>query len=268
MEDKIIYLKASELTAKNQVRLDKKSPTAIEHIEKLAKSIGAKIKDGEYYGVREPLTIIYKNEIPIIHKGENRWLAATKVDPEMLLPCIIKSYDDALEAHLDQVTENSLRRGLNIFETAKAIAVDKEHGLKNDEIADIYGLSNKTVISKYLGVFKLSKAKQNIIKESYISDLNMISKLNKVPEESIQELRKLLQDGMPAKKAISKVLNKDKPEKPKTFPLSFSEDTFKKLCKLVDIDFDDLTEDDKPSEIISDALDQLMNPKRGLEQDA
>ncbi|HAT3632044.1 TPA: chromosome partitioning protein ParB, partial [Citrobacter freundii] len=91
--------------------------------------------------------------------------------------------------HLDHATENSLRRDLNIFERALSIKTDKDNGLTTDQIIAAHGLSNKTVVSKYMSVFRLAKPKQKLVQESFIGDLNLIGKLDKVAEDDMKELR-------------------------------------------------------------------------------
>ncbi|MGE1110083.1 hypothetical protein ACQJ2X_29930, partial [Bacillus wiedmannii] len=103
----------------------------------------------------------------------------------------------------------------NIFERALSIKTDKDNGLTTEQLIAVHGLSNKTVVSKYMSVFRLSKPKQKIVQESYINDLNLLSKLMKVSDEDVKELRQRCEGGEQAKKVINELLTRSRqlPEK-------------------------------------------------------
>lgn len=51
-----------------------------------------------------------------------------------------------------------------------------------------------------MSVFRLAKPKQKLVQESFIGDLNLIGKLDKVAEDDMKELRQRLEGGETAKK--------------------------------------------------------------------
>ncbi|EBU7272558.1 chromosome partitioning protein ParB [Salmonella enterica subsp. enterica serovar Heidelberg] len=256
----IRVLKLSQLTPnKKQDRRDWESPVAREHIEKLKKSIGMRMPDGSLYGIRERIVVkpgASENEFVIL-KGESRWRAGSELEKEIgeeiETECEIKSYDDKVIEHLDHATENSLRRDLNIFERALSIKTDKENGLTTDQIIAAHGLSNKTVVSKYMSVFRLAKPKQKLVQESFIGDLNLIGKLDKVAEDDMKELRQRLEGGETAKKVINELLNRSKPkqEKEPQYRLALSRSQYSAILSLLDLNPEDI---DNPEEDIAELL--------------
>ncbi|TDN48080.1 ParB/RepB/Spo0J family partition protein [Scandinavium goeteborgense] len=251
----ILVLKLSQLEPKKQDRVDWNSPTARADIEKLKRSISATLPDGSMYGIRERILVGPANsngKYPII-KGETRWRSGTEINPEMETECEVRRYDDKVIEHLDQVSENTLRRPLNIFERAQSIKTDKDNGLSTDQIIAIHGLSNKTVVSKYLSVLRLDKAKLRIVKESYIGDLNLIGKLAKIPDQDVKELRQRLEGGEIAKKVIADILGRSKvrPEATEVYKVAFSRDQYSAILQLLDLDPADI---DNPEEDITTLL--------------
>lgn len=256
----IRVLKLSQLTPnKRQDRRDWGSPVAREHIKKLKKSIGMRMPDGSLYGIRERIVVkpgASENEF-IILKGESRWRAGSELEKEIgeaiKTECEIKLYDDKVIEHLDHATENSLRRDLNIFERALSIKTDKDHGLTTDQIIATHGLSNKTVVSKYMSVFRLAKPKQKLVQESFIGDLNLIGKLDKIAEDDMKELRQRLEGGETAKKVINELLNRSqpKPKKEPQYRLALSRSQYSAILSLLDLNPEDI---DNPEEDIAELL--------------
>ena len=192
MNSELKELKLSQLVPnKKQDRRDWESVAARDHIEKLKRSIGLELSDGSLYGIRERLVVkatATPDQYQII-KGESRWRAGTEINPDMVVKCEVCSYSDKVIEHLDHATENSLKRDLNLFERALSIKTDKDNGLNTEQIIAVHGLSNKTVVSKYMSVFKLSPVKQKLIQSSLIMDLNLVSKISKIDDSDIKELR-------------------------------------------------------------------------------
>jgi len=258
-------LKLSQLVPnKKQDRKDWESPTAREFIEKLKKSISLQNADGSLYGIRERIVVkpsTNEDEFIII-KGESRWRAGVEVGQELGIDlsteCEVKVYEDKVTEHMDHATENSLHRVLNIFERATSIKVDKDNGLTTDQIIAVHGLSNKTVVSKYMSVFRLSKPKQKIVQESYINDLNLISKLDKVSEEDLKELRQRLEGGEPAKKVINELINKSKPktEKEPQYRLALTRSHYAAILELLELNPEDI---DNPQENIDELLKNRLD---------
>lgn len=265
----IKVLKLSQLKPnKKQDRRDWDSKKAREHIEKLKKSIGMVLNDGTLYGIRERIVVKPNPAVEgeyIIHKGESRWRAGIEVGTENGLDleteCEIRTYDDKVIEHLDHTTENSLRRDLNIYERALSIQTDKNNGLTTDQIIAAHGLSNKTVVSKYMSVFRLTSPKQKLVQESFIGDLNLINKLDRVAEDDIKELRQRLEGGEVAKKVINEMLNRHKPkvEKEPQFKVSFNRPHYAYILKILDLDPEDIDNpDENLEELLKNRLDELM----------
>ncbi|ERK05607.1 hypothetical protein L580_3317 [Serratia fonticola AU-P3(3)] len=269
MMPKFKMLKMSQLrSSKGQDRGDWSSPTAREEIEKLKKSIGLEI-NGELYGIRERIVVKPgKNDNEYyIHKGETRWRAATEIGNERGIDieseCEIIEYDNKVIEHMDHATENSLRRKLNIYERASSIKTDKDNGLTTEQIIALHGLSNKTVVSKYMAVFRLSKPKQKLLQESYILDLNLISKLDKVSDDDMKELRQRLEGGEKAAKVINELLSKGKKpvDKETLYKVTFSRSQYSVILGLLDLNPADI---DNPNEdiveLLKNKLEELATP--------
>lgn len=259
-------LKLSQLIPnKKQDRRDWDSPSAREHIEKLKRSIGLELPDGSLYGIREML-MVKETSTPDqyqIIKGESRWRAGSEIDPDMVVRCEVSSYTDKVLEHLDHATENSLKRDLNIFERALSIKTDKDNGLTTEQIIAVHGLSNKTVVSKYMSVFKLSPVKQKLIQSSFIMDLNIVSKLNKIDDSDIKELRTRCEGGEVPKKVIAELLARvnPKPQKEKEFRLSLNESHYKNILTLVGLDPEDLNNSDEDIELLlKSKLEEKFQP--------
>lgn len=263
--------KLSQLKPKNnQDRKDWNSPSAREHIEQLKRSIGLELPNGKIYGIREPIVVKrgQDDDSFVILRGESRWRAGREVEEEkgIELECEIKvvSYDDKVLEHLDHVSENTLKRPLNIFERAASIKKDKDNGLSTEQIIAIHGLSNKTVVSKYMSVFRLSKAQQKIVQDSFINDLNLINKLAKVSDDDIKELRQRCESGEQAKKVISEILNRNIERAPKepTYRISLSKSHYSVILELLNISPEDIDNPEEDIEtILKNKLDELASPE-------
>lgn len=261
----IITLKLSQCVPnKKQDRRDFESPLAREHIEKLKASIGLVLPNGSLYGIRERL-VVKASSTPdeyIILKGENRWRAGTEIDPDMEVECEVRNYDDKTIEHLDHATENSLHRDLNIFERALSIKTDKDNGLTTEQLIAVHGLSNKTVVSKYMSVFRLSKPKQKIVQESYINDLNLLSKLMKVSDEDVKELRQRCEGGEQAKKVINELLTRSRqlPEKEPVYRVAFTQSQYSAILELLDLNPEDMNNPDEDIELLlKNRLEELSS---------
>lgn len=268
-------VKLSQLKAnRKQDRRDWSSPSAREHIEKLKRSIGMELPNGELYGIREPIVVKESSEQDayIILRGESRWRAGCEVQDEknVELSCDIKivNYDDKVLEHLDHATENTHKRPLNIFERAASIKQDKDNNLTTEQIMAIHGLSNKTVVSKYLGVFRLTKPQQKIIQESFINDLNLINKLAKVADDDIKELRERCQNGEQAKKVINEILGRNAQRTPKepSYKLSLSKSQFSTILNLLDLKAEDIDNPEEDIEtLLKSKLEELAEPYKSDE---
>ena len=248
-------LPVTQLTpTKKQDRIDWHSPTAREHINKLKKSISTLMPDGSLYGVRERIVVkpTTDPEIFEIIKGESRWRAAMEISNEMLVDVEVRIYKDKKLEHYDHVTENSLHRSLNIWERASSIKKDKDNGADTETLMAIHGLSNKTVVSKYMGVFKLTRAQQKLTQSSYINDLNMISKLAKLSDIDAKEMLKRCEDGEQPKKVLTELLNRAKPEikKEPVIKFSFSRSQCNTILELLGLNPDDMDNPDEDIEIL------------------
>lgn len=267
MNSELKELKLSQLIPnKKQDRRDWDSAAAREHIEKLKRSIGLELADGSLYGIRERLVVKSTNtpdQYQII-KGESRWRAGSEINPDMVVKCEVCSYEDKVIEHLDHATENSLKRDLNLFERALSIKTDKDNGLTTEQIIAVHGLSNKTVVSKYMSVFKLSPVKQKLIQGSLIMDLNLVSKLSKIDDNDIKELRSRCEGGEVAKKVIAEILARSnpKPVKEKEFRLSLNESHYKNILSLVGLDPEDLNNSDEDIELLlKSKLEEKFQPE-------
>lgn len=268
----IKMLKLSQIVPnKKQDRRDWDSPAAREHIEKLKKSFSVVLPDGSLYGIRERL-VVKPTSNPdeyVLHKGESRWRAGTELDSEMEVECEIRSYEDKVIEHLDHATENSLKRDLNIFERAVSIKADKDNGLTTEQIIAVHGLSNKTVVSKYMGVHRLSNPKKKVIQESYIQDLNLITKLAKVSDDDIKELRQRCEAGETAKKVINELLgrNKTRTEKEPQYRVSLSKSHYTVILELLELNPADMDNPEEDIEaLLKGRLDELATSDTSPEQ--
>ena len=262
---------------RKQDRRDWSSPLAREYIEKLKRSIGMELDEGKVYGIREPIVVKRsqdENEY-IILRGESRWRAGCEIEKEkgIELNCEIKivSYDDKALEHMDHATENSLKRPLNIYERAASIKQDKDNGLTTEQIIAVHGLSNKTVVSKYMSVLRLTKAQQKIVQDSYINDLNLIHKLAKVSDDDIKELRQRCESGEQAKKVINDILSRsvEKPAKEPSYRLSLSNSQLSAILSLFELDANDIDNPEEDyEELLKSKLEELTNPIKGEETES
>ncbi|HFQ9467569.1 TPA: ParB/RepB/Spo0J family partition protein [Escherichia coli] len=267
--ENIKTVKLSQLKPrKKQDRKDWSSPTAREYIEKLKRSIGLEMPDGSLYGIRETIVVTPgpgEDEYTIL-RGESRWRAGSEVEQEknVEITCEIKivTYEDKVIEHMDHATENSHKRPLNIYERAMSIKQDKDNGLTTEQIIALHGLSNKTVVSKYMGVFRLNKLQQKIVKDSFINDLNLINKLAKISDDDIKELRHRCEEGEQAKKVIGDILNRNKPrpEREPSYRISFSKSQYSAILELLDLNPEDI---DNPDEDIEEILKSKLEEISG-----
>lgn len=261
----IIKLKLSQCVPnKKQDRRDWESPAAREFLEKLKASIGLQLPDGKLYGIRERIVVKPSSTEGeyIILKGESRWRAGTEIDPDMEVECEIKIYDDKTIEHLDHATENSLKRDLNIYERALSIKTDKDNGLTTDQLIAVHGLSNKTVVSKYMSVFRLSKPKQKFVQESFVNDLNLLGKLAKVSDDDMKELRQRCEAGEQAKKVISELIARGKPtqEKEPVYRLAFTQSQYSVILELLDLNPEDINNPEEDLEVLlKNRLEELSS---------
>lgn len=275
---KLLKVKLNQLKPnRKQDRRDWGSPLAREHIEKMKRSIGMELSDGVVYGIREPIVVkeTSDNDSYIILRGESRWRAGCEVQDEkgIELECEIKivSYEDKVLEHLDHATENTHKRPLNIFERASSIKQDKDNGLTTDQIIAVHGLSNKTVVSKYMSVFRLSKLQQKIVQDSFINDLNLINKLSKILDDDIKELRNRCEGGEPAKKVINDILGRSnqKPIKEKPYRLSLSKSHLSAILSMLDLSAEDIDNPEEDIEtLLKSKLDELITPYTNIESDS
>ena len=182
------------------------------------------------------------------------------------LECEIKivSYEDKVLEHLDHATENTLKRPLNIYERAASIKKDKDNGLTTEQIIAVHALPNKTVVSKYMAVFRLSKPQQKIVQDSFINDLNLIHKLAKVSDEDIKELRQRCESGEQAKKVINEIINRNIERAPKepAYRISLSKSQYSAILELLNINPEDIDNPDEDIEtILKNKLEELVSPE-------
>lgn len=129
-------------------------------IEELAESI-------KQFGVIQPLIVKKKGEYYEIIAGERRWRASKKAGLKKI-PVIIKDYDDK-EILKISLIENLQREDLNPIEEAQAYQkLQKEYGLKQDEIASSVSKS-RTAITNTMRLLRLDERVQKMIMDNLIS---------------------------------------------------------------------------------------------------
>ena len=129
-------------------------------IEELADSI-------KKYGVIQPLIVQKKGNYYEIIAGERRWRACRKIGLKKV-PVIIRDYDETDQLKISLI-ENIQRENLNPIEEALAYKnLQKNYGLKQDEIAESVSKSRAN-ITNTMRLLKLSEKVQNMIVENLIS---------------------------------------------------------------------------------------------------
>lgn len=129
-------------------------------IEELAESI-------KQFGVIQPLIVKKKGEYYEIIAGERRWRASKKAGLKKI-PVIIKEYDDK-EILKISLIENLQREDLNPIEEAQAYQkLQKEYGLKQDEIASSVSKS-RTAITNTMRLLHLDERVQKMIMDNLIT---------------------------------------------------------------------------------------------------
>lgn len=205
-----------------QDRDDMDSEASAEHIRALAESIKLKLPNGRQYGIRRPIEVRPADSEGFyeIIAGENRWRAAQLAGLEMV-PITIKDGDE-IEARLDHVTDNALRRDLNLWQQACSIQRDQEEfKMSTEQVIVAHGLRNKTQLSKLMAVFKLPEEAQSFVKKGLCQDVNLVYDLRKLQPEQLSKLAtRVMSKGESFPAALKAVLPKEpKPAKePKATP--------------------------------------------------
>jgi ParB/RepB/Spo0J family partition protein len=205
-----------------QDRDDMDSEASAEHIRALAESIKLKLPNGRQYGIRRPIEVRPVDSAGLyeIIAGENRWRAAQLAGLEMV-PITIKDGDE-IEARLDHVTDNALRRDLNLWQQACSIQRDQEEfKMSTEQVIVAHGLRNKTQLSKLMAVFKLPEEAQSFVKKGLCQDVNLVYDLRKLQPEQLSKLAtRVMSKGESFPAALKAVLPKEpKPAKePKATP--------------------------------------------------
>lgn len=130
-------------------------------IDELADSI-------KKYGVIQPLIVQKKNDYYEIIAGERRWRACKKAGVQEV-PVIIRKYDDEATLKISLI-ENLQREDLNPIEEGKAYQqLQKEFGLKQDEIAESISKS-RTAVTNTMRLLKLDERVQDMIIQNIINE--------------------------------------------------------------------------------------------------
>lgn len=148
------------------------------------------------YGVIQPITVRQKeNDGYEVICGERR-LRAAMMSGLSKVPCIVRKSDRRESAAL-ALTENLLRKDLNFFEEANAIAeLVSSFGMTQDEIAGILGKTQGAVANK-LRLLKLSEKTREIILENFLTERHARLLLNLATEEErVFVLRKIIEKKM------------------------------------------------------------------------
>lgn len=133
-EEKIYQVKVIDIEPnRNQPRKQFDNET----LEELAESI-------KRYGVIQPILVTQKDNYYEIVAGERRWRAAKKAGLTEM-PCILTNQDERKNKEISLI-ENIQREDLNPIEKARSfkMLID-DYNLKQQELADIVGLSRCTV---------------------------------------------------------------------------------------------------------------------------
>lgn len=220
---RVLYAPIDKLRPnKQQDRDDMDSEASADHIKALAESIKLKLPNGQRYGIRRPIEVRPADEEGIheIIAGENRWRAG-QLAGETEVPIIIKTGDE-IEARLDHVTDNALRRDLNLWQQACSIQRDQdEFKMTTEQVIVAHGLRNKSQLSKLMAVFKLSEEAQTFVKKGLCQDVNLVYDLRKLQPEQLSKLAtRVMNKGESFPAALKAVLPKEPktPKEPKSTP--------------------------------------------------
>ncbi len=111
-----------------------------EKLLELAQSIGEN-------GLLHPLTVTFRDGVPILIAGERR-LRAAKIAGMREIPCVEREADGVQQALLALI-ENLQRQDMNCFETAEGIRrLIEVYGLTQEEAAHRLGCSQPTIANK------------------------------------------------------------------------------------------------------------------------
>lgn len=132
-----------------------------EAMEELTRSVSA-------YGVIQPLIVVKMGGKYQIVAGERRWRAAQKAGLKEV-PVIIRDYTPT-EIREIALIENIQRQDLNPIEEAEAYAaLIKEHGIRQDELAEKLSKSRAAVANR-LRLLKLPESVRNYVIEGKLSE--------------------------------------------------------------------------------------------------
>ena len=187
---------------KNQPRrkFDEKS------IDELAESI-------KVYGVIQPIIVTKKDKYYEIIAGERRWRASKKAGLKEI-PCIVRN-DDERKSKEIALIENIQREDLNPIEKAKGFKeLIDEYGLKQQELADIMGMSRSTITNS-LRILNLDPRVLELAIEKKITEGHCRTLLGYTdPEVQYKMALKIIETGQSVR-GIEKTLKESKDKKPK-----------------------------------------------------
>lgn len=187
--------------------------STIDYINELVASMKLELPDGTLYGVREALKIkqLGDDGLHEIIAGEHRWRAARLAGLKEV-PCLIRAGGEK-EARLDHITENSLHKGLSLWQTARAIVVNQEtYGFSTEYIIAAHGLRNKSHLSKIMNVFKLSDEARALVESGVVDNVEYAYELKKLTPEQVAKFAKMVDKGTPVSQAL-KTISKPKVER-------------------------------------------------------
>lgn len=199
---KKITLKPGVVTALpiDDVHPDPDQPRQAFHpkrLQELADNIKAR-------GIRQPITVVMKDDAVCIKTGERRWRAA-KLAGLDLVPCLLEAPaagDAPIDVLFDQLSENDLREDLNPMERAKALARLQQDKLGPTEISEQlarHGIHMaRSTVSNLLRLLNLPENIQELVsngalKESYARDLLPFADADKVTPKILRAFAKKLE---------------------------------------------------------------------------
>ncbi|EPF1840321.1 ParB/RepB/Spo0J family partition protein [Pseudomonas aeruginosa] len=214
--ERIVLIHRSDLYPDpTQDRDDWETERTLAHIAGIRRSALIPLEDGRHFGIRKTLFVEPADEAGK-HKiidGECRWRATEDApDDVQLLPCIIRK-GGVRERRMDHVSGNVLGQGLTVWQTACSIKRDKdEFGFTTEEILAVHGIKDKSRLSRYMKVFKLSPEAQEFAKLDDFRDVNIIydlEKLDKMGPDTLKKLSKRLDKGESIQTAIKALLPRE-----------------------------------------------------------
>lgn len=214
--ERIVLIHRSDLYPDpTQDRDDWETERTLAHIAGIRRSALIPLEDGRHFGIRKTLFVEPADEAGK-HKiidGECRWRATEDApDDVQLLPCIIRK-GGVRERRMDHVSGNVLGQGLTVWQTACSIKRDKEEfGFTTEEILAVHGIKDKSRLSRYMKVFKLSPEAQEFAKLDDFRDVNIIydlEKLDKMGPDTLKKLSKRLEKGESIQTAIKALLPRE-----------------------------------------------------------